>query len=145
MPTYTVSAAMGRFTDELKHRIAGGITRAHSQATGAQGFFAQVIFNEIPTGNHFIGGNPLKAEQVFVNGQIRAGRTTEQKGRLLNSIVQVIADATELERRYIWAYISELPPSQMVEYGQVLPEPGEEENWLQTMSEADREYLLGMG
>jgi phenylpyruvate tautomerase PptA (4-oxalocrotonate tautomerase family) len=145
MPTYIVSAATGRFSDELKHRIANGITQAHSRATGAQGFFAQVIFNEIPAGNHFIGGNPLKAEQVFVHGHIRAGRTREQKQQLLESIVDVIISATALESRYVWAYISELPPSQMVEYGRVLPEPGAEEAWLKSMDEADRDYLLGMG
>jgi phenylpyruvate tautomerase PptA (4-oxalocrotonate tautomerase family) len=145
MPTYIVSTAAHRFNDELKHRIADGITKAHSRATGAQGFFAQVIFNEILAGNHFIGGSPLKAEQAFVHGHIRAGRTPEQKRQLLESIVEVIISATALERRYVWAYISELPPSQMVEYGRVLPEPGAEEDWLKSMDEADRDYLLGMG
>jgi len=145
MPTYIVSTATGRFNDDLKHQIADGITKAHSRATGAQGFFAQVIFNEIPAGNHFIGGGLLKAEQVFVHGHIRAGRTPGQKRQLLESIVALIIDTTALERRYVWAYISELPPSQMVEYGRVLPEPGAEEDWLKSMDEADRDYLLGLG
>jgi phenylpyruvate tautomerase PptA (4-oxalocrotonate tautomerase family) len=144
MPTYIVSAATQRFNDDLKHRIADGITKAHSRATGAQGFFAQVIFNEIPAGNHFIGGSPLKAEQVFIHGHIRAGRTSDQKRQLLESIVEVIISATALESRYVWAYISELPPSNMVEYGHILPEPGAEEEWLKSMDEADRNYLLGM-
>jgi phenylpyruvate tautomerase PptA (4-oxalocrotonate tautomerase family) len=145
MPTYTVSAATERLNDDLKHRIADGITKAHSRATGAHGFFAQVIFHEIPAGNHFIGGSPLKAEQIFIHGYIRAGRTPEQKRQLLESIVEVIVDATVRERRYVWAYISELPPSQMVEYGRILPEPGAEEDWLKAMANADREYLLGIG
>jgi phenylpyruvate tautomerase PptA (4-oxalocrotonate tautomerase family) len=66
MPTYLVSTAAARLIDERKRRIADGITQAHSQATGAQGFFVQVIFNDIPAGNHFIGGRPLDAEQIFV-------------------------------------------------------------------------------
>jgi phenylpyruvate tautomerase PptA (4-oxalocrotonate tautomerase family) len=145
MPTYTVSTAAQRLSDDTRQRIAEGITGAHSRATGAQGFFAQVIFNEIPAGRHFIGGRPLKAEQFYVHGHIRAGRTAEQKRQLLDAIVDVVVDATNVERRYVWVYLSELPPSQMVEYGQVLPEPGAEHEWLDSMSEEDRAYLLGLG
>jgi hypothetical protein len=33
----------------------------------------------------------------------------------------------------------------MMEYGRILPEPGAEEEWLKSMDEADRNYLLEMG
>ncbi|WP_279608893.1 hypothetical protein [Burkholderia gladioli] len=42
-------------------------------------------------------------------------------------------------------YIADVPPSQMVEYGRVLPEPGEEANWLQAMPDEDRAHLVGIG
>ena len=142
MPTYVVHATQGRLTAQHKEAIAGEITRAHSKATGAQGFFAQVIFNEIPAGCHFMGGKRIETDQIFVHGQIRAGRTKEQKRALLDDIVNSIAAATKMEKRCLWAYLAELPPSQMVEYGQVLPEPGEEDSWLQSLCEEDREYLL---
>jgi phenylpyruvate tautomerase PptA (4-oxalocrotonate tautomerase family) len=145
MPTYIVSAVSGRFSEEIKQQIAEGITDSHSSATGAHGFFAQVIFTEIPEGNHFMGGSPLRADQIFVHGHIRAGRTAQQKEQLLQGIVKVIANAASTERRHIWAYVSELPHSQMVEYGKVLPEPGTEERWLESMSGVDREHLLSIG
>ena len=145
MPTYIVSAVSGRFSEKIKQQIAEGITDSHSNATGAQGFFAQVIFSEIPDGSHFMGGSPLKSDQIFVHGHIRAGRTAQQKEQLLENIVKVIANAASTERRHVWAYVSELPPSQMVEYGKVLPEPGTEEDWLSSMSHADREHLLSIG
>ncbi|WP_245253933.1 hypothetical protein [Paraburkholderia sp. LEh10] len=59
--------------------------------------------------------------------------------------MKVIADAAAIERRYIWVYVSELPPSQMVEYGNVLPEPGSEAQWLESMSDEDGNYMLGIG
>jgi hypothetical protein len=59
--------------------------------------------------------------------------------------MKVIADAAAIERRYIWVYVSELPPSQMVEYGNVLPEPGSEVQWLESMSDEDGNYMLGIG
>ena len=145
MPTYIVAAAASRLSKQVKQEIALRITESHSGATGAQGFFAQVIFHEIAGGDHFLGGRPLTADHIFVHGHIRAGRTPDQKHRLLNAIVNVIADAAATESRYVWAYLSELPPSQMVEYGKVLPEPGSEAEWLKSLSTEDRAYLLGNG
>ncbi|TDY27114.1 phenylpyruvate tautomerase PptA (4-oxalocrotonate tautomerase family) [Paraburkholderia sp. BL6665CI2N2] len=144
MPTYIVSAPANRLTTQMKQRIASRITESHSDATGAQGFFAQVIFREIAEGDHFLGGSPLKADHIYVHGHIRAGRAADQKRRLLDAIVNVIVDAAATERRYVWIYLSELPPSQMVEYGQVLPEPGSEGEWLESLSAEDRAYLLGI-
>jgi phenylpyruvate tautomerase PptA (4-oxalocrotonate tautomerase family) len=145
VPTYTVEAAAGRLSKDVKQRIASGITRAHSAATGAQGFFAQVIFREISAGDHFLGGAPLKSDQIFVSGHIRAGRTVEQKQQLLSAIVKEIEAAAETEKRYIWVYLSDIAHSQMVEFGLVLPEPGTESQWLQSMSSEDRDYLLSIG
>ncbi|WP_109476191.1 tautomerase family protein [Paraburkholderia sp. C35] len=145
MPTYTVEAAAGRLSKDMKQRIAAGITRAHSEATGAQGFFAQVIFREIPEGDHFLGGAPLQSDQIFVSGHIRAGRTVEQKKQLLSAIVKVVEEVAETKKRYIWVYLSDIAHSQMVEFGQVLPEPGTESQWLQSMASEDRDYLLSIG
>lgn len=145
MPTYTVMAAAGRLTDPQKREIARDITRVHSEATGAQGFFAQVIFQAIPAGDHFLGGAPLVSDQLFVQGQIRAGRSADQKRDLLEALVTLVANATGAEKRSVWVYLSELPPSQMVEYGKVLPAPGAESEWLNSMPEPDREFLLGIG
>ncbi|WP_429298648.1 tautomerase family protein [Paraburkholderia sp. GAS199] len=145
MPTYTVEAAAGRLSKDAKQQIASGITRAHSNATGAQKFFAQVIFREVPEGDHFLGGAPLKCDQIFVHGHIRAGRTAEQKQQLLSAIVDAVGAAAETEKRCVWVYLSDLVPSQMVEFGRVLPEPGAESQWLEAMSSEDRDYLLGIG
>ncbi|MFM0469638.1 tautomerase family protein [Paraburkholderia strydomiana] len=74
MPPYTVKAAAGRLTDPQKREIARDITHIHSEATGAQGFLAHVIFQAIRVGDHFFGGAPLESDQLFVRAQIRAGR-----------------------------------------------------------------------
>jgi phenylpyruvate tautomerase PptA (4-oxalocrotonate tautomerase family) len=145
MPTYIVSATQNLLTIDQKKRVAKEITRAHSEATGAQGFFAQVIFNEIPRGSHFMGGTQIETDQMYVHGHVRAGRTEEQKKLLLDDIVESVRVITGLEKRYLWAYISELPPSNMVEYGQVLPRPGAESEWLAALPADDRDYMLGLG
>ena len=144
MPTYIVSSTQNLLSPEEKKKVAKEVTRAHSQATGAQGFFAQVIFSEIPSGSHFMGGVEISAKQIFVHGHIRAGRTEEQKGALLADIINSIHGVTGIEKRFLWAYISELAPNNMVEYGQVLPQPGKEAEWLESLSAADRDYMLSL-
>ena len=145
MPTYTVTVAQGRLSSDEKLRLAQGITSAHNEATGAQGFFAQVIVNEVSPGNHFIGGSPLREDQIFVHGHIRAGRTDERKQFLLARIRDCVMAVARVERRYVWVYVSEIPPLQMLEYGHELPQPGQEDVWLESLSEADRAYLLSLG
>jgi phenylpyruvate tautomerase PptA (4-oxalocrotonate tautomerase family) len=140
-----VNATQDLLTASQKKRIAAEITRAHGAATGAQCFFAQVIFIDIPAGNHFMGGVRIETRQIHVHGHIRAGRTEEQKKGLLEDIMSSLHAVTGLEKRYLWAYISELPPTHMVEYGHVLPKPGTEAEWLKSLPEEDRDYMLSLG
>jgi len=143
MPTYVVSTQVGRLDAAMKQEIASEITRIHSHTTGAQAFFVQVIFNEIAEGNQFVGGGLLRAEHIFVHGLIRTGRNSEQKNLLLTEMVESIVNTTSIARRHVWVYISDLAPEQMIEYGYVLPNPGLESDWLDSLLPDDRQYLLG--
>lgn len=145
MPTYTVSTAANRLTPRQKARIAQEITRIHKAVTGAQSFFAQVIFAEIAPGNHFVGGNPLQHDLIFVHGHIRAGRTPEQKQELLTQLVAAVALAANAPQNAIWAYVNDLPPNQMVEFGHILPEPGTEADWLRGLPPEDRSLMERIG
>ena len=63
--------------------IAQAITKTHNECTGANTYFAQVIFQETPNGKHFMGGKPVQDGQLFLHGQIRAGRPPELKEKLI--------------------------------------------------------------
>ncbi len=145
MPTYTVSAPAGHLSLELKKKIAFEVTRTHNQVTGAQTFFAQVMFQDIQEGNWFMGGAPLDGKQYFIQGQIRGGRTPELKSRLLLGLRDVLATSIDVPKTAVWSYLIELPPSHMVEYGYVLPEPGSEAAWLAQMPPEDRALMEGVG
>lgn len=144
MPTYFVHASAGRLSPSEKAAIARDITRIHSEATGAQPFFAQVIFAEMPSGDHFMGGAPVRADGVFVYGHIRSGRSADRKTLLLRAIVDAIAEVTKMAPRHIWGYLTDLPPRQMIEYGHLLPEPGAEDVWLEALPPGDRAYLQSL-
>lgn len=145
MPTYFVSTAANRLSAAEKQNIASAITRIHNEVTNAPIFFAQVIFNEIPTGNHFMGGNLASPDDVFIHGLVRSGRSLQQKCDLLVRIVDAVGAATMIPRRCIWAYVAELPPTQMAEYGRILPEPGLENAWLASLPGEDRAHIERVG
>jgi phenylpyruvate tautomerase PptA (4-oxalocrotonate tautomerase family) len=145
MPTYTVFAQTGRLSQAQKSRVAAEITRVHNEQTGAQTFFAQVIFQDVPQGNHFVGGAPLAADHLFVHGQIRAGRSAATKRLLLEHMLDAVCAAAATEKVSTWIYIVDLPPAQMAEYGHILPEPGTEAAWLAGLPEADRVMMESTG
>lgn len=141
MPTYQVITSPNCLTTEAKQRIARAITRAHSESTGANNYFAQVIFTEKSAEDYYLGGQRLKAQHLFVHATIRA-RSLEDKKSLVAHLVSAIAAAASLDSRYVWLYIADLPPDLMVEFGHVLPQPGAEAAWTASLPEADRQYML---
>lgn len=145
MPTYTVTAPEGRLTPAHKQAVARAITHVHNTVTGAPTYFAQVIFVDVKPGNYFIGGAPLAADQVFVHGQIRAGRTAHDKDQLMRGLLQAVGEAAEAPGHAVWVYILDLVPRQMAEFGHVLPEPGGEAAWTAALPAQDRQRMEKIG
>jgi phenylpyruvate tautomerase PptA (4-oxalocrotonate tautomerase family) len=145
MPTYVCTVKEGQLSQEQKRRIAAEVTRIHCEVTGAPSFFAQVIFEEIKPGNHFMGGAPLAHDQIFVYGRVRAGRSTQDKLKMIKLMAEAVGVAAGVSRTGVWIYIAELPPRQMIEYGYVLPEPGDEPVWTNALPREDREFMQAVG
>jgi phenylpyruvate tautomerase PptA (4-oxalocrotonate tautomerase family) len=145
VPTYYCSASAGLLDDDKKAMIAAAITGIHHDVTSAAGFFAQVIFQELPRGNHFMGGAPYSADHVFVHGYIRAGRSAVDVRTLVTRIVAALSEVTTLRTRFVWVYVTEIPASQMAEYGHVLPAPGDEAQWLAGLPPDDLAYMKSIG
>lgn len=145
MPTYILTAPADRLSAPQKARIATEITRVHKEITGASSFFAQVIVNEVPAGNHFVGGKPLAGETFHLQGQIRAGRSAIDRARLLLALRDAVVGGAATEAASVWVYLLDIPPRDMIEYGHVLPEPGHEATWLAALPEADRARMQSVG
>jgi len=145
MPTYSVFAPAGQLTDKQKSEIAAEVTRTHSEITGAQTFFAQVVFHDTQPGSWFMGGKKLDGSQVYLCGHIRGGRPAEMKRDLIMGLRDVLTKHAEVSRNQVWVYIVELPAAQMVEFGHLLPEPGAESSWLSSMPAEDRQMLEALG
>ena len=134
MPTYSVTNSNFTLTSKQQKKLAEGITKVHNVVTGANTYFAQVIFNKIKKDNHFMGGKKVKEPSLFLHGQIRAGRPKEIKDKLITDLKNILIENSNLDETQIWVYIVDLPPSQMIEYGAVLPESGKESEWFKNLS-----------
>jgi phenylpyruvate tautomerase PptA (4-oxalocrotonate tautomerase family) len=134
MPTYTVTNSNFNLTSKQQQNLAEGITKVHNIVTGANTYFAQVIFNKTKKNNHFMGGKKVKEPSIFLLGQIRAGRTKNVKDKLISELKNILVKKSKLDETQVWVYINDLPPSQMIEYGAVLPESGKESEWFKNLS-----------
>lgn len=136
MPTY-ICRGTG-LDDPARSRLAAAITDIHREVTGADGFFAQVLFEDLDPSRCFLGGAPLAAPHLFVHGHIRAGRSATDRTRLIARITAAATELLMIPLDAVWVYVSELAPRAMAEYGAVLPEPGEEGPWLAGLPEPTR-------
>ena len=90
MPTYTLTNSNFYISSKQQKKIAKGITKVHNIVTGANTYFAQVIFNKTKKNNHFMGGKRVTEASIFLLGQIRAGRTKKFKDKLISDLKDVL-------------------------------------------------------
>jgi phenylpyruvate tautomerase PptA (4-oxalocrotonate tautomerase family) len=133
MPTYACSTAAGRLTPAQKMDVVRCITTVHHEETGAPRFLVQVIFYEVASGNHFIAGQLAQPEQIWIRGDLRSGRTEEQKGEILRRILQGVAKFTDAPEEAVFVYLSDIPATNIAEYGRILPLPGDEHMWFEML------------
>ena len=133
MPTYFVNLSNIKLKKNVKEKLAKQITKIHNKATGANKYFAQVIFNDTKRGNHFMGGKIVSKSEIFIYGHIRSGRTSKVKSKLIKGLREIIKENTKLKKDNIWVYLLDLRPNQMIEYGEILPQSGDEKNWFKNL------------
>ena len=144
MPTYTVKYSNINLSQKQKNSIAKDITDTHSKFTGANTFFAQVIFQKNEKKAHFMGGKLVKTKEIFLNGQIRAGRTSKVKKQLILGLRKILIKNTKLQSDSVWVYLEDLLPDQMIEYGEILPKSGQEKKWFYSLPSNLRRRLKKM-
>ena len=81
-----------------------------------------------------MGGKLVKNKEIFLNGQIRAGRTSKVKKQLILGLRKILIENTKLQSDFVWVYLQDLLPDQMIEYGEVLPKSGQEKKWFNSLS-----------
>lgn len=82
MPTYVVTTTANRLGPLQKQAIVQNVTRIHSQEGGnVPEWLVQVIFREVEKGSIYINKRN-QDDQIWIRGDIRAGRSDEQKTKM---------------------------------------------------------------
>jgi phenylpyruvate tautomerase PptA (4-oxalocrotonate tautomerase family) len=115
MPTYVCYLPRDRFSPDQKRQIVDAITFRHSEATGAPSYFVQVVIEEARA-DRYLGGEHT-SDHIWVRGDIRAGRTEEQRTSMMTKMMQDISLVTSAKQENVWIYLCNLDPTDMIEFG----------------------------
>ncbi|MEN8158620.1 MAG: tautomerase family protein [Myxococcota bacterium] len=124
MPLYRCAVEEGLTQEGQRARIAKEIVRIHCGVTGAPASFVHAFFSEAPSSALPAG------KRAFVLGSIRAGRTEAQKQQIVRELTDVVADVLDCGADEVGVATADVPASWIMEGGELLPEPGEEAEWL---------------
>ena len=124
MPLYRCAVREGLTSEAQRAAIAKEVVRVHCAVTDAPPSFVHAFFEERPA------GELPEGKQAFVFGSIRAGRTAEQKARIVTELTESVAAATGLAPEAVAVVTADVPSKWIMEGGELLPEPGEEAEWL---------------
>ena len=141
MPTYAFTTAK-ELTPGQRAKLVESVTTIHQEEATAPRYFVQVVFYKVERGSIFIGGEAASPDHVWVRAIIRSGRTNEQKARILRRVMRETSEILGLSEQAVWVYISDIPAQGVLEFGNVLPEPGGEEKWLASLPSDLREKLM---
>ena len=124
MPLYTVTTQAGVLSGEAKATLAAELTAFHSQYAGVPKNWVHIVFQEYATGNGFTAGKVAATAALTL--LIRTGRSPEYKRGLLKRLWELLQDATGAPDDQIVLGIQEVPSSQAMEMGQIMPDVEEQ-------------------
>lgn len=140
MPTYTFSTAKELSADQ-RAKLVESVTSIHQVEATAPRYFVQVIFYKVEAGSMYIDGQAASPDHIWVRADIRSGRTREQKAKILQRIMRETSDILGISEQAVWVYVSDIPAHGVLEFGNILPEPGGEKEWLASLPHSLRDKL----
>ena len=133
MPTYQITVKQGLLDNNKKDKIAEYLTKTHTEITGAPNYFVQIIYHE-DNCRRYVAGK-LSDNQIWIRGDIRSGRTPDKRSLLVEKFVEGVSEIANVPKSDIWVFLNNLDACDMAEYGQLLSEPGKEQEWFNTLPE----------
>lgn len=128
MPLYTITTQIGVLGKDAKADLAAQLTTLHCELAGVPRNWVHIVFQEYAfqeyaVGSGFTAGEPAAAAALTL--VIRTGRSPEYKRGLLKRLWELLQHATGAPDDQIVIGIQEVPPSQAMEMGQIMPEVAE--------------------
>ena len=129
MPLYTINT-YDKLEIVTKHKIAEDVTKIHCSITGAPKEFVHVVFADKLELKDRLKG--------YILASVRAGRTEEINQQLKNGILNSLTESLRCSASEITIHLLEVEASSSIEFGEILPEPGEEESWFQKLRQENK-------
>jgi phenylpyruvate tautomerase PptA (4-oxalocrotonate tautomerase family) len=123
VPLYTITTQTGVLSADDKAALAAKLTETHCQFSGVPANWVHIIFHDYPDGSGFTDSKPAATAALTL--VIRTGRSPDYKRKLLQSLWQLLQVATGAADDQIVIGIQEVPASQAMEMGQVMPDVAE--------------------
>ena len=120
MPLYTITTQAGVLGKDAKADLAAQLTALHVDYAGVPKNWVHVIFQDFAFGSGFTAAEP--AATVSLTLLIRSGRSPEYKRGLLTRLWKLLQASTSAPDDQIVIGIQEVPPSQAMEMGKIMPE-----------------------
>jgi phenylpyruvate tautomerase PptA (4-oxalocrotonate tautomerase family) len=120
MPLYTVTTQGGVLDGAAKADLAGKLTTLHSEYAGVPKNWVHVVFQEYAAGNGYTAGRISATAALTL--LIRTGRSDDYERGLLKRLWTLLQASTGAPDEEIVLGIQEVPASQAMEMGQIMPD-----------------------
>src|ERR1700689_301680 len=120
MPLYTITTQTGVLDSPATADLADKLTPFHAEAAGVPKNLVHIVFHEAPIGSGFTPGRPSPASALTL--LIRVGRSADYKREMLKHLWSLVQAATGASDEEIVLGIQEVPSSQAMEMGQIMPD-----------------------
>jgi phenylpyruvate tautomerase PptA (4-oxalocrotonate tautomerase family) len=120
MPLYTILTKSGALSDHAKAKLARELTTFHAEYAGVPRNWVHVVFQDYAAGSGFTAGEA--ASFVALTLLVRTGRAADYKREMLERLWSMIQGATGAPDDQIVLGIQEVPPSQAMEMGKIMPD-----------------------
>jgi phenylpyruvate tautomerase PptA (4-oxalocrotonate tautomerase family) len=124
MPLYTVTTPDGLLSAQQRDVIAAELVRIHTTAMNVPANFVHSIFPTYPRNHAYVAAE--RSPVYSIVGVIRAGHTPEEKSRLVQALWKMFQGKTGVSDRDLSIALQEVPASQAMENGVIMPEVGHE-------------------
>ena len=120
MPLYTITTQVGVLDGPAKTDLADKLTAFHAEYAAVPKNWVHVVFQEYPIGSGFSAGRPSPTAALTL--LIRTGRSADYKREMLKRLWTLLQAATGAPDEEIVLGIQEVPSSQAMEMGKIMPD-----------------------
>jgi 4-oxalocrotonate tautomerase family enzyme len=128
MPYWKIQTPVGAYTAAEKKELCNGITDMYVDAVGLPRFYVVVAFEEVPSDNFYVGGEPVGNFVRVIIDHIARQLDTEQLRQACMDWIEMVLEPLVKDRGFDWeVHVDETPIELWRTQGLVPPDPWSEQ------------------